>query len=189
MNMKYKFWKECFIIMIILLISILLSYSKINTIITIYFRYFDSWLYIFIALLVFYYFIKLIIDKSNLISLVIVYCIFLIIILFFRKPSLINIQKDFYLDKWIKLLFTNRTVFINVFGNILVFLPLGFILKMILKNTYLVLTISLLIIILLEFIQFKTLLGIFDIVDIFLNYIGTLIGIIGERSVYERRTK
>ncbi len=187
--MKYKFLKEMIIILIILLLSILLNYTKINNVITIYFCYFDSFVYIFITLLVFYYFIITIIDKNHLTKLIIVYSIFIIIILFFRKQSFTNIQKDFYLIKWLKLLFTNRTVFINVFGNILIFLPLGFILKCLLKNIYLVLLFVLLIIIILEFIQFKTLLGIFDIVDIILNYVGALIGIIGERRAYERRTK
>lgn len=189
MNMKYKFIKEIGYILIILLISWLLNNTKLNEIIPIYFQLFDPIIYIFITILVFYYFIKTIINPNNLIYLVITYLIFLIIMLFFRKTNSLNIQTDFYLIKWIKLLFTNRTVFINVFGNILIFIPFGFILKFLIKNTLLVILISLLLITLIEYIQYKTLVGVFDIVDIILNYLGTVIGILEEGNVYERRTR
>lgn len=186
--MKYKYLKELGVISLILIISILLNQTKITETIKIYFNVLPSYLYIFIALLVFYYFFKTIINCSYLNYLIISYSIFLIMVLFFRIPSHTNIEEQFYLIKWVKLLLTNKTVFINIVGNILIFIPYGYILRLTIKKKYVIL-ISIIPIILLELIQYITRLGIFDIIDIFLNYIGTLIGILGERSLYESRSK
>ena len=182
---KYKFIIESCIIFIL---SYLISLTRISNIIKIYFRFLPPIIYVFLSLLVFYYFIKTIINKDNLIYLIITYFIFLLIILFLRKPSNLNVEEKFYLFKWIKLLLKDRTIFINVIGNVLIFIPYGFILRMLSKSKYLIL-LSILPIVLIELIQFVTLLGIFDIIDIILNFIGTLIGMLGEGNMYESGTK
>ena len=183
--MKYKFIIETCIIFIL---SYLISLTKISNIVEIYFRFLPPIIYVFLSLLVFYYFMKTIINKDNLIYLIITYFIFLLIILFLRKTSNLNVEEKFYLFKWIKLLFKDRTIFINVIGNVLIFIPYGYILRTLSKKKYLFL-LSVIPIVLIELIQFITLLGIFDIIDIILNYIGTLIGMIGEGNMYESRTK
>ena len=186
--MKYKYFKEVLLVVVIAVISMFLNQTIIINTIKIYFNVIPTYFYIFITLLVFCYFIKTVINSTYLIYLVITYLVFLIMVLFLRVPNNISLEDKFYLVKWIKLLLTNKTVFINIIGNIILFIPYGYILMLYIKHKYVVL-ISIIPIILIELIQYITKLGIFDIVDIFLNYIGTLIGIFGERSLYESRQK
>lgn len=99
----------------------------------------------------------------------IIYFLFLFVILFLRKGEG-NYNFNFYIYKWLQNI-NNKIIFINVIGNILLFIPMGIINKNILT--------SLFIIILIELLQLILNKGIFDIVDIFLNMIGVFIGIIG----------
>ena len=108
--------------------------------------------------------------------------------LFLRKQQNQEIEFDFYLLKWLKLLFKNKTIFINVFGNILIFIPFGYIMKNILKSQLLILLISLITLVLIEFIQYILLVGVFDIVDIILNFIGILIGFVQEGNVHGKKS-
>ena len=183
--MKYKIWIEIFIIFII---SYLISLTNIKDVILIYFDKLNPVTYIFISILVFYYFIQTIINKVNLKKFTIIYIIFLIIILFFRNQKEVNIQKELYLLKWMKLVFKNKTVFINIVGNILIFIPTGFILKVYFKKTILILLFGLIILTFIELTQVLLQVGIFDIVDILLNYIGILIGIYAGGNVYDKRS-
>lgn len=97
----------------------------------------------------------------------IVYFLGLITLLFYRK-SAVGFNFDFYLDDWLKYINRNKIILLNVIGNIIIFIPLGIYLKD--------LSIGLLVIILLEFLQVIFQRGMFDIVDIVLNTIGYLIG-------------
>lgn len=99
----------------------------------------------------------------------IIYFLFLFVILFLRKGEG-NYNFNFYIYKWLQNI-NNKIIFINVIGNILLFIPMGIINKNILT--------SLSIIVLIELLQLILNKGIFDIVDIFLNMIGVFIGIIG----------
>lgn len=106
---------------------------------------------------------------KNKVGMKIIYYVFLLILLFFRKSEG-NYNFNFYIFKWIQNM-DNKIIFINVIGNILLFIPMGVINKNILY--------SLFIIILIEFLQLILNKGIFDIVDIFLNMIGVIFGLIG----------
>ena len=97
--------------------------------------------------------------------------------MFYRKKEYREPNFDIYLDEWILYIFKNKIIFINIVGNILLFIPLGFF-KGIIKST--------LIIIIIEILQYILKRGIFDVVDIILNLIGVVIGKIG-REIYERR--
>ncbi|WP_145321757.1 VanZ family protein [Paenibacillus xylanexedens] len=63
-------------------------------------------------------------------------------------------------------------------GNVLIFVPLGFLLPLLLKNSFYIKTmmISLGIIVSIEIIQFVTCLGIADVEDVLLNMLGSMIG-------------
>lgn len=112
--------------------------------------------------------------------LVICYLLLLLIILFHRKVNDEKLIKlDFnYLKKWLKIIFQNKTVFLNIFGNIFLFIPLGIIINY--QNNFLLIKILFLLlsVILLELIQFLLNLGVFDILDIILNFFGGIIGIL-----------
>lgn len=95
------------------------------------------------------------------------YILGLITLLFYRR-SASGFNFDFYLWDWLNYIGSNKIVLLNVVGNIIIFIPLGIYLKDII--------IGLLLIILLEFLQVTFQRGMFDIVDIFLNTIGYLIG-------------
>lgn len=67
--------------------------------------------------------------------------------------------------------------FVNIMGNIVIFAPLGFLLRMLSKNSFSkVMIISLLIIFSIELIQYFFKIGFFDIDDILLNTIGACLG-------------
>lgn len=108
----------------------------------------------------------------------VVYIILLICILFIRPPYSNHQYIDVnYLKTWWKYLFDNQVVFINMIGNIVLFIPLGIILKINIK-TNLKYTLAFIIIITLELIQLLTKRGIFDFNDIILNNIGSLLGML-----------
>lgn len=75
--------------------------------------------------------------------------------------------------------FTDSYAFINIMGNIIPFIPLGFFVPLLfvkkrqLINTLLISFVSILLI---EILQFITMLGFFDIDDIILNMIGCIMG-------------
>ncbi len=71
------------------------------------------------------------------------------------------------------------TLFYNIFGNVLIFVPLGILVPSIYPNInrYLqIIYISFLISVTLEGLQYITSLGVFDIDDIILNVIGGILG-------------
>ena len=104
-------------------------------------------------------------------KIIIIYFIYLFIFLFLRQTKT-GFSFEFYLDKWIKNILSNKTIFINVFGNIVLFIPLGVIFKSNIACSYIF-------VILLELLQVILKRGIFDIIDIILNSVGITIGFIG----------
>lgn len=88
---------------------------------------------------------------------------------------------NLYLNQWFPLLFKDKTVFINVFGNIILFIPLGTFFK---KDIYL----AFIIIIVLEITQFIFIRGVFDITDIILNILGVFIGFLGVK-IWQKKKK
>ena len=101
----------------------------------------------------------------------IIYFSYLVIFLYFRKTKT-GFNFEFYLPLWLNNIFTNKTIFINILGNIILFIPLGVITN---KN----IIYAFIIVIIVELSQVLLKRGIFDIVDILLNYIGISLGILG----------
>ncbi len=113
------------------------------------------------------------------------YFVSLIILLFARhRPDGMIFSFDFsYLFDWLKIILKNKTVFINVFGNVIAFIPLGFIGYK--NNVFITLFYSFCGIILIELIQGVTRLGVFDVVDIVINMFGVVLGIL-LKMIYKR---
>ena len=109
-----------------------------------------------------------------------VYALLLIIVLFNRSRLNEKIISDIdYIIKWKNLIFTNRIVFINLIGNILLFIPLGAILSSFNKIGLIKkILLAIVTIIVLEALQYILRLGVFDIIDIICNMIGVVIGIV-----------
>lgn len=111
------------------------------------------------------------------------YASLLIITLFNREPLETRMISDStYIKKWLSLLFSNRIIFINLIGNIVLFIPLGSLLPNLIKNksSKLILEcffLSFLIVGSLELLQFILKRGVLDIIDIVCNMIGVSIGI------------
>lgn len=117
--------------------------------------------------------------KNDIQILLISYILLIIICLFIRKPFEDYKKENInYIYKWLTLIFTNKIVFINIIGNICLFVPFGIIINKYKMNCIVKLILSLLIITILEILQYITKRGIFDYIDILLNYIGVIIGII-----------
>ncbi len=146
----------------------------------------NPYIYLLMLFIVLIVWIKSLTNNKYFKYFILIYSIFLIINLYFRTPSTNEqFSTNFYLKKWFKLLFKNKIVFINVIGNVLLFIPLGYIvgnLKIRKINIVIKIMIGILIIIALELIQYFTKLGVFDFVDILLNTIGYLIGLILKRK-------
>lgn len=100
----------------------------------------------------------------------IVYLLSLLTVLFYRISEC-GFNFDFYLWDWLPYLFSNKTIMVNVVGNILILIPFGIYVRKII--------LGLCFIILVEVVQVLFGLGMFDIVDIFLNTIGFMIGSLG----------
>ncbi len=125
---------------------------------------------IFIVLiLLFFVFMYCVYIKNRLMQ-IITYIIWLLFLLFYRKAQN-GVNFDFYLLDWIKHIGTNKTIFVNIVGNIIIFILLGYYFRNIL--------LGLLIIVTLEALQYYTGRGMFDVVDIFLNLLGYFIGSLG----------
>ena len=102
------------------------------------------------------------------------YCMAIIATLLLRNRNENYIQSDFYLDSWFKILFTNKTVFVNVIGNILIYIPLYILIRHE-SNSKLLIIYFLIGIVFIEFMQYILKVGVFDIADIVLNFLGVSI--------------
>lgn len=100
----------------------------------------------------------------------ITYFLFTLVFLFYRYKVDISVSRDFYLFKWVKILFTNKIVLINILGNLVLFMPY----VLFIKSKYYIIII-LWIILFLELMQYITKRGVFDIVDIYLNICGFML--------------
>lgn len=105
------------------------------------------------------------------------YIILLYIVLFNRTKIIDNnFSNGLYLFKWFKIMFINKTVFINILGNIFLFMPFGIILKKLNVKFLKSLLLSIIIIVFVESLQYISKRGVFDIGDIILNIVGIIIG-------------
>lgn len=124
---------------------------------------------ILICLSLILYSIGVLIDKKGL--LIIGYLLSIITIILVRRRSDKIVNDEFYIIDWIKLIFENEVVFINVIGNIVLYIPL----YVLLNGKFIII---LVLIIVLELLQYILELGVFDIIDILLNITGLIITMI-----------
>ena len=112
------------------------------------------------------------------------YTLFLLYLMFFgfgRSQYDINIVRlipMFSTVGFVKQTILWKTIIINIFGNILMFVPFGFlgIIFPKLNNFWILILDFLFAIILIESLQYFTRLGVFDIDDVLLNTVGVAIG-------------
>lgn len=121
--------------------------------------------------------------KLNIILLIITYSILLFLTLFVRsKYDTYKYDFSFYLFEWFTKMFTSKVIFINLIGNLVLFMPLGFILSTInkgkIKRIILNIILGMGIIVVLELCQFITKRGVLDLMDILLNSTGLIIGVL-----------
>jgi hypothetical protein len=177
MNKERRIKNIIYILMFSLLIFIILVNNElIKTIFNIKYLMIIS---ILISIVIINVFQILFNIKKNIQILLMSYILLIIICLFIREPFEDYKKENIdYIYKWLKLIFTNQIVFINIIGNICLFVPFGIIINKYNINYIVKLIISLLMITIIEILQYITKRGIFDYIDILLNYIGVIIGII-----------
>lgn len=128
--------------------------------------------------------------KTNFVLATIAYSLFLIIILMCRKQTEEKIiSNPYYIKIWWKIIFTNKIVFLNLIGNIILYFPLGLLLKKKGFNIIVSILIMFITIVTMEVLQYITKRGIFDYIDIILNLLGSLIGYMlvhKEDKMYEK---
>ncbi|HHU24039.1 MAG: VanZ family protein [Bacilli bacterium] len=114
--------------------------------------------------------------QKNIWFFTLLYGLFLIAILFIRPPYQEHQFTDSpYIWEWGKRVFDHPIIFVNIIGNIILFVPKGIIAKRSLPSPLKYIYVFVLLIIL-EALQYISKRGIFDITDIILNYIGFLLG-------------
>ncbi len=162
--------------LVIIIVLFYFAISEVTNVLNIFYPGTKYLLTVLFALTLFSY-------KFSRISLTI-YLLFILSFLFYRHPVEDNLNLEFYLWDWLKIIRTNKIVFINIVGNLLLFAPLVFLLRE--ESTWLFIIIVILIF---ELMQFITKRGVFDIVDIFLNIIGVLLGLILRRLYGREKEK
>ncbi len=121
------------------------------------------------------------ITKKNWLDIFVTYIYFVIlyICLFNRKTLDERIfSSGEYIKDWLPKVFTNKIIFINIIGNIILFIPLGVIVSKLRYKLLISMIIILVIILSIETVQYLTKKGVFDVVDVVLNVIGASIGYI-----------
>ncbi len=168
-------------IILIILILMLLTRDWQNTLLFLKKKVVIYIIWLFLTGVVIYMTFLLFLGHQKIIYLLMpVYALLLIIVLFNRSRLNEKIISDIdYIIKWKNLIFTNRIVFINLIGNILLFIPLGAILSSFNKIGLIKkILLAIVTIIVLEALQYILRLGVFDIIDIICNMIGVVIGIV-----------
>lgn len=162
-----------------------------------YTDYYLRYAYIFVLISFIVYFVQSFIYNKNqtkyLIKLL-TYSLSLVTIVLLRVKMKTNVDintNDKYLKNWLPILFSNRIVFLNVFGNIILYVPFIYLLSKLLNNLsiYLIGIICIILISILELTQYIFNIGIFDVTDIYLNSLGILLFIIVKevRKTYGRK--
>lgn len=191
-----KYIKEIIGSLCIILLTIFIgSWDYVIKLSTLFIPLINRYIYIFISLSFIYMMVRCILNtnKTNKIGLIIVYSIILFLTLFVRKKyDTFQYNFEFYLLEWFKKMFVDKVIFVNLMGNLVLFMPLGFILSKINKNKLCNILIGMGIVIVLELCQFISKRGVFDIIDILLNGIGLILLVLLTRkgdiaSVREKR--
>lgn len=103
------------------------------------------------------------------------YLMALFTILFYRKQINNNVTDMDYIKVWINYLFSNKIIFINVFGNLVLYMPFIYYLNKFFKNIKIAIIVVFIFIVCGEYVQYLLKIGVFDLVDIIINTIGVLI--------------
>lgn len=103
------------------------------------------------------------------------YLLGLFTILFYREQIENNYTNSDYINLWIKNLFSNKIIFINVFGNIILYIPFVYYLNLFSKNILFSIILVFNFIVIGEYVQYLLKIGVFDLVDIVINTLGVLI--------------
>ena len=118
------------------------------------------------------------------------YLLALLVILFYRHQNDNNYTDYKYIVIWIKHLFSNKIIFINVFGNFILYIPFVYYLNEITKRIALSIIFVFIFIIFGEYVQYLLKIGVFDVVDIVINTLGVLIyGLIYEVYIWMRKKR
>lgn len=177
-----KYIREIIVILLVILLTILLgSWNYVEDLDMWFILAINKYIYIFFIISCIYMMGRFILNsnKTNKIGLIIVYSIVIFLMLFVRKKyDTFKYSFDFYLIDWIKRMFKSKAIFVGLMGNLILFIPLGFILSKINDKKLWNILIGTGIIVVLEICQFVSKRGIFDIVDILLNISGLLLGVL-----------
>lgn len=144
--------------------------------------------------------------KSNKIQ-ILSYSLALITLLLVRNKTDSGISDGSYIIDWLSKIFTSKIIFINIMGNLVLYMPLYlllneeekikkipvtrnlFIIKLFLIKLFPIMGL-LLIIVSAELLQYILKVGVFDIIDIILNIIGVLIiSVLSEVFRWKRNQK
>lgn len=117
----------------------------------------------------------------------VLYIFLLLVFLCFRKRTANTYNFNLYLGDWLKIIDKNETVFINVFGNFVLFIPLTFILILLKLEVLKIIIYEFALVLILEIMQLITRTGVFDIVDVLLNMSGVMIVLIKELALKFRK--
>lgn len=158
------------IIQIVFMFLLYLANDKLNV--------YTNFVYYIISILFIFIQMSFILKKYKMGKLLSI--LFIINALFIRRRIEVEdyFNFNFYLKYWFNHL-ENEVVFYNLIGNIFVFIPLGTFIYFDYKNLFKSLLLMLIMICTFEFLQAILKLGIFDIVDIILNYLGVVFVILG----------
>lgn len=168
--------KKWVLIILEIIVSILffVLFREITKTLNIFLDYTEYYLAILMFVTIFCYF-----ENKYLLSLI-SYLFFTIIVMNFRIPLEkynYNLTID-YLKLWIENIRENKIISLNIISNLLLFIPVFYLLKKVITNNLYSLLITFFLIIILELLQMITKRGIFDIADIILNTFGVLIALV-----------
>lgn len=128
-----------------------------------------------------------------------IYVLFLVYILFFISSRLttynnINLIPFATIDRYFRFFeyFTFTNWFLNIFGNIIIFIPFGFLLPVVVtyfNRFWKLLSITLIVTMSVETLQYVTKVGELDIDDVILNTLGSIMGYILYKIIVKIFTK
>ncbi len=161
---------------IISILLILISSICICTIYSVYSMYINDLMKVSIFIIYLLFVCALYFEKKELLK--ILYFVLLFVILFVRDEVNTNINGNNYLLKWLKIIFTNKIVFVNIIGNIVLYMPFALIIVSKIKNYINSFIITTFFIVLFEYLQMILKRGVFDYTDIIINVFGVIIVLI-----------
>ncbi len=132
------------------------------------------------------------IKKTNFWAYVIVYSVLLVVMLFFRKPyDTFKMAKPIGIKKYFETLFDSSVNILGLLGNAVLFFPMGIIVgELPLKRKWKILCllgVALLLVPLIEVVQYFTKVGVLDFVDILWNGVSISLGALYSLLLYRKK--